>query len=424
MLKKTIFTDFFTTISFKQFLDSFFLLPKIFIKKWKSIELVEKQFLECLNLKNSKIISFYNARSAIYHCLKLLKIGKNDEVIVSAYNCVSVVNAVIKSWAKIVYADIEKSTLNINLQKLEQKITENTKVIIFQHTFGKWLNIQKFLEKQKKRNIAIIEDSAHCLWGEIWWKKIWWIWDFSIFSIWRDKVISSVNGGFLVINNEKYFSQIENIKSKLVYPSLILVIQNLLYNILWYLSYKCYDFFGFWKIIIYLSRKLKLIPEIISEEEKNCDFWELNYRLPNSFAYLIIWELKKIDEYNKKRIKIAKIYDKNIKNKFIQNVFKKDIENSEKNIYFRYPIVLKDEKIKKIFYDYMRKRNVILWKSRSGQNIVPIWINMEKTKYKKWDCKTSEEISSKILTLPNHKLLTNKDLKKIIKLINFFECIN
>ncbi len=421
MYKKSIISEFFTTINFKIYLKTLALitykLPAL--RYGKSTSLIENKILSYIWKNKSEIISLYNWRSAIYRALKILKVKKNDEVIVPWYTCVSVSNAVIQSWAKIVYSDISKTNLWLDPKKLAKTINKNTKAIIVQHTFWKASEIKKISKLAKENKIIIIEDCAHSLWTRKDDEKLWSFWDFAIFSTGRDKVISSVTGGFLVINNKNYFKEIKKVKSALKMPSIWLTLRNLFYNLSWYEAYKTYDFFKLWKVIITLARKTKLITEILTKEEKNCNFKKFNLKLPNSLAYLASESMDHIKIDSIHRRSIAEYYDELIINKNIKKIFWP--LKTEKVNYFRYPILLKTEAQKIELYNYMRKNWVILWNTWSWINIAPIWSNLKKAKYEKWSCPTAEDISSRILTLPNHTLISPDDAKKVTLLLNNFK---
>lgn len=421
MFKKTLISEFFTTINISTFLDTLWLLTyKLpFIRYWKDVELLENELLSYIWGLDSKIMSFYNWRSAIYHTLKMIWVTSNDEVIVSWYTCVSVSNAVIQSWAKIIYSDIDAVNLWLDINILKKNITKNTKAIIVQHTFWKPSDIKEIISIAKDNNILVIEDCAHSLWSRVDWKKLWSFWDFSIFSTWRDKVISWITWWFLTINNSKYFEKINGVKDILIMPSIWLTFKNLFYNTFAYKSYKFYDFFSLWKIIIFLSRKLNIITEILTLPEKNCNFTNFNYKLPNSLAFLAKKQLQKIKLITTHRIAISEYYDQLLDNENIKPLFKNlDIE---KNNYFRYPIILKSEESRKELYNYMKKNNILLWNTWSGINIVPIWTNLTNAKYILWSCSVAEYICKRILTLPNHWLITDLDAKRIILLLNNFK---
>jgi dTDP-4-amino-4,6-dideoxygalactose transaminase len=202
-------------------------------------------------------------------------------------------------------------------------------------------------------------------------------------------------------------------------PWFFLIIRNLQYNILWYKAYKLYDFLKIWRLIIFLSRKINLITEILSKKEKECNFKEFNYKLPNSLAYLALKELEKLESISTHRRSIAEYYGKILNNKYLEVIFEK--WKNEKNNYFRYPILAKSEEIAIELYNYMKKNNILLWNSWSKNNIAPFWTNNKKAQYIIWLCPIAENISKRILILPNHTLVTPKDAKKIIILLNNFK---
>jgi len=425
MLKKTIISEFFTTVSLNQAFQSLYLMTFWIYKlrTGKDSNLLEKELCShSVSPKErevaQKIVSFYNWRSAIFHALKIIWINSEDEVIVNAYNCISVSNAVIQSWAKIKYSDIESETLSFDFEILKNNISDKTKVIIIQHTFWRQArDYEEIIKLAKKKDILVIEDCAHSLWNNT---KI--LGDFAIFSTWRDKVISSVTWWFLIINNKNYFNKIDEIKNSLKMPSISLTLKNLNYNIVWYKAYKFYDFLKLWKIIIFLSRKLNFITEILTSNEKACNFDKFYLKLPNSLAYLALKELEKLDKYTKIRKNNIKYYIEKLTPHLTSPKGRGILGFLELNNYnwFRFPILLKSEEEKNKLYNYARKNNILLWNTWSWTNLVPLWTNFEKAKYKIWSCPVAEDISKRILTLPNHKLITKKDLEKVVKVLNNF----
>jgi len=419
MLPKTITSDFFTTISLRQAFQSLYLMTFWLYKLryWKDKELFEQELLEYLWKKGKKMLSFYNGRNAIYHCLKLIWVQKEDEVIINAYTCSVVVNAVKQSWVRVVYSDVESKTLSFDYEVLKKNISSKTKVIILQHTF--WMQARdysKIIDLAQEKGIIIIEDCALNLGNKT---KI--KWDFAIFSTGRDKVISSVTGWFLLINNLRFVGSeyFHSSESKLKMPSRILTFQNLNYNIVWYKSYKMYDFFKLWRVIIFISRKLKLITEVFPLKEKNFEHYDFNLAFPNSLAYLARKELKKLDWYSEIRLEKAIEYICSIKNDKIELLFKivtEDIYNG-----FRIPILLKSQEQSEKLYNYMRNNNVLLWKAWSWINIVPVWTDFEKAWYISGSCTIAEDISKRILFLPNHNGVNTQDIKRVVELINNFK---
>lgn len=414
-MKKTIITHFFTTINFSIFLRMFLFIINPFnfskLKNWKYVKLVEEKLLKYLDLNNSKIISFYNARSALFHALNILELKKGDEVIIQAYTCVSVINSVIQTWAKIIYCDIDE-TLNIDINDLNSKINPNTKVIIAQHTFWNPAGIYEIKKICKEKNIVLIEDCAHSLGAEFEYRKVWSFADLSIFSFWRDKVISTVNAWFLIINNEKYFPKIEEIKKSLIDLNTKEVLKNIFYIFSSFKAKIFYDFFGLWKMIIFISRKLKLIPEVLETSEKNIQSKDFFYKYPNALAYIWFKEIDKIDIYNEKRVKIAKLYEDNLQ----ENRFPKTLKNS-KNIYLRFVYFSKKRDEVK---EYFKQNNILLW-DWYDKVIAPKWVNFEKTNYIEKSCPNAEKYAQMTLNLPNHPWLKEKDFLKVFNILQNIE---
>lgn len=108
----------------------------------------------------SNTFYFFKGRIALYAILKAMGVKAGDEVIIPGFTCVVVPNAVLYLGAKPVYVDIEAHTYNINTKRIEEKITEKTKAIIAQHTFGIPAEMDKILEIAKKHNLYVVEDSS------------------------------------------------------------------------------------------------------------------------------------------------------------------------------------------------------------------------------------------------------------------------
>lgn len=415
-MKKTITTDFFTTLSFKHFLTSSYFLTFWInkIRKWEEIVLFEKLFLKYLNLEKSKIISFYSASSAIKNCLNIISKSEKVEILLSGYTCVTVSNSIIQAWFKPIYVDIKDKTLWLDIKDLESKITKNTKAILVQYTF--WINpdIEKIISLAKKYDLIIIEDCAQSLGTFVWEKLSWSFWDFSIFSFGRDKVISWVNWWILVINNKKYFKKSEKIIEKLKEIDLKYVIKDNLYNILWFLSLKLYDIFSIWKIIIYISRKYSFINEVVTKKQKRCDFKNLDYIIPNSNSRLAINDILDIDYNLKHKKTIWKYYIENLKSPYFKLILKNHINDFN---FFRFPVLFKDENIKNDFIKYLKNHKILTGNWWSWINIVPIWTDLKKALYK-WDCKKAEKISKNIVLLPIHKSIKIDEVIYICNLIN------
>jgi len=174
-------------------------------KKGLEIQEMERTFKEKFNLGDC--FSFNSGRSCLLAILQAMNIKKGDEVIIQGFTCNAVVNPIIKTGARPVFVDL-KSDLNIDEKKIEEKISPRTKAVIVQHTFGWPAEIGAVKGICQRNNLYLIEDCAHSLGAEYDGKYCGSFGDVSFFSFGKDKIISSVFGGMLAVNNRNLLNRI------------------------------------------------------------------------------------------------------------------------------------------------------------------------------------------------------------------------
>ena len=158
----TFFSDCFVALTL--------LINKSHLQHGKYIKKFEKSFADYLGV--SYAYSFFGGRIGLSAILYALNITEGDEIILPGYTCVVVPNAIIYRGARPVYVDIDPSTFNLDPSKIEEKITERTKAIIIQYTYGLVPNIKPILDIAQKYNLRVIEDCAHALGAEYKGKKL------------------------------------------------------------------------------------------------------------------------------------------------------------------------------------------------------------------------------------------------------------
>lgn len=103
-------------------------------------------------------IAVTSATTALHLAMCALDIGPGDEVIVPAFTWVATANVVLYQGAKVVFADIDLDTFNINPEDLARRITNRTKAIIPVHLFGLCADMNAI--KKVAPDIPLVEDGA------------------------------------------------------------------------------------------------------------------------------------------------------------------------------------------------------------------------------------------------------------------------
>ena len=101
-----------------------------------------------------------NGTDALFVALRCLGIGPGDEVIVPANSFIATAEAVTQAGGRVVFADIDPTTYNIDVARLEGKISEKTKAIIPVHLYGQPADMDPILTLARKHGLKVIEDAA------------------------------------------------------------------------------------------------------------------------------------------------------------------------------------------------------------------------------------------------------------------------
>ncbi len=145
----------------------------------------------------------------------LCDINPGDEVILPSYTFCSTADAFVQRGAKLVFVDIRKDTMNIDENKIEQAITEKTKVIVPVHYAGVACEMDKIMSIAKKYNLKVVEDAAQAVTSTYKGRQLGTIGDYGCFSFHETKNLSMGEGGGLSINtNIADYEKAEIIREK------------------------------------------------------------------------------------------------------------------------------------------------------------------------------------------------------------------
>lgn len=257
-------------------------------------------------VNSTQVELFLRGRDALQTLLRRAGVHQGDIVVLQPLTCAVVPNAILATGATPLYVDVD-DTYNIDPTALEQVIASTTgiRAVIVQHTFGQPADIERIQLLCARSDILLIEDCAHALGATHNKKNVGTFGDAAIFSFGRDKVISSVSGGALLINSVELFSQS---KSPILLPSRRTVVQHLLHVPIFWKARWLYQWFGLGKLLIATTAVLQLWPRVMKEQEHAGSAPEPQ-ALPNALASLAMHQLNTLPEIYTHRKKICALYD-------------------------------------------------------------------------------------------------------------------
>lgn len=362
--------------------------------KERLIRYLEKKY-------GGKAYLFYKGREALEYGLRGLKLDSGSKVVITGFTCHAVYQAVISAGLKPVFLDIEKNELNFSFDILKKETEKNpkVKVVILQNTLGYPKDAYKIKKLCKEKKLFLVEDLAHSVGAQYGGgKSAGDLGDLIMFSFSQDKLIDGVSGGALIIKTvdiEKPCYERKNIKNEM---------RDWFYPLLTFLIRKTYSF-GFGKAFHLFLRKANMLSGPMTS-------YVFGFHKPsNRSCKMALLQLDSIDKNLNHRRKIANIYLKFLDSSLICSSTRVDINKSSN---MRFPIFVK------------QRSKLISVLKKKGIYISDIWYDapiapkrmLTKTKYKKGMCPNAEEISDKILNLPTHVSVSEKEARRISRTVN------
>ena len=168
----------------------------------KTVIEFEKEFARFIGVKHA--ISVGNGTDALVIALKAMGIGEGDEVITTPFTFFATAETISAVGATPVFVDVNKETFNIDVTKIEEKITSKTKAIMPVHIFGQSADMDEINEIAKKHNLLVIEDACQAVGGKYKGRKIGTLGDVACFSFFPTKNLGCAgDGGIIVTDNEE-----------------------------------------------------------------------------------------------------------------------------------------------------------------------------------------------------------------------------
>ncbi len=151
---------------------------------------------------NDNVLTVNNGTAALQLALRLAGVGPGDEVISTAMTCSATNEPILAMGAKIVWADIDPWTANIDYKDVARKITPKTKAVMCVHWGGYPCDLDELNTVASQHNIKVIEDACHAFGSTYHGKPVGSQSDFSCFSFQAIKHMTTVDGGALVCKSK------------------------------------------------------------------------------------------------------------------------------------------------------------------------------------------------------------------------------
>lgn len=334
----------------------------------KFINEFEQKFADFCGAKYG--ISCSNGTVSLHLILAALGIGPGDEVIMPTLTYIATANAVKYCGATPVFVDSDINTFNIDPQKIEEKITPKTKVIMPVHLYGLASNMTEIMKIANAHDIFVVEDAAEAHGAIHAGKRVGQFGIASSFSFFGNKIITCGEGGMIVTDDEKLYNRMKLLKGQAVSPDK-----------------------RYWHVDI-----------------------GYNYRMTNMQAAVGLGQLENIDWHIAQRKRVADLYIKYLKDYDSYVALQEEPVDSQ-SVYWMSNVILKDT-VDIDRDEVMRKME------EKGIEMRPIFYPMHiMPPYYDEDASfpVAEKIAARGISLPSHALLSEDDVKYICD--SLVECI-
>lgn len=343
----------------------------------KYVKLFEEKFADYCGAKYA--VGVCNGTVALHLALTALGIKKGDEVIIPNFTMIASAFSVCYTGAYPVFVDADPDTWNIDVNKIEEKITERTKAIMPVSIFGLPCEMNEINRIGQKYGLKVIEDAAESHGAEYDGKRTGNIADITAFSFFANKNLTTGEGGMIVTNDISLYDKSRYFKN-LCFP---------------------------------LDAPRNYLHADIG----------FNYRISNLHSAIGLAQIEKADFYRDKRIRNAGLYKKYLQNTewiSFQKDYSDQVNNQEKklNVHWMNGILINSDKTNKTreeLITYLKNKGIETRMFFNGMNKQPA--------LQKYGCYCENEfpvtdnLSQNGLYLPSGSNLEEEDIKYISETI-------
>lgn len=170
---------------------------------------LEQRLQEKLNVDHLLYVT--NGTVALQMAIKALEL--KGEIITTPFSFVATTSSIVWEGCTPVFVDIDAETLNIDIHKIEEAITEHTSGILATHVYGNPCDVLAIEKIAKKHHLKVIYDGAHAFGVEVHGKSIFSYGDISTCSLHATKLYHSVEGGLVICNDQELYQKLRYIRN-------------------------------------------------------------------------------------------------------------------------------------------------------------------------------------------------------------------
>lgn len=305
-------------------------------------------------------VTVNSGTAALHLGLLALGIGPGDEVITAANSFIATAEAISFCGASPRLVDVDPDTANIDINKIEEAINEKTKAIVPVHLYGQPADLTKIRLIAEKQGLKVLEDACQAHGAKFAGVRAGSLGDAACFSFYPAKNLGAAgDGGAFVTNNEE------------------------------------------------LAEKVRLLRNHGSEEKYHHKIIGHNFRLDSMQAAVLNAKLPYLDEWNRKRRRLAANYSEQLKS--LEGIVPISILPEAESVFHLYVVRVTDRK----------KVEVILKQSNIAYGIhYPVPIHLQPAynflQQEKGSFPNAENLSDSILSLPMYPGLTEEDQSRVV----------
>ena len=354
-------------------------LEDAFTLGWLGMGSITKEFEErvssYLDLNGRYVVATNTGTAALHLALLTADVGPNNEVITTSFNYVADHQAIRATGADVVMCDIKDDNLGIDCEKAENLISDKTKAILPLHFAGIPCDQAEVYELAKKYNLRVIEDACHAFGSTVNGRKIGAYGDIVCFSFDPVKIITSIDGGCVVVNNLDELNHLHRMR-------------------------------------------ILGVDKDTSERYKNRRAWDYDvvdegyrYHLNNIMASIGVSQIKRVDEFIKSRQMVCQSYNKAFKKIDGVKIPPSDFSNVSPFIYSLR--ILNDKR--EALIEHLNKLNIDV-----GIHFIPVHKHSYFVNARRGDMSVTEKVVKEVLTLPLHSNMNKEFVERVINGITSF----